>query len=113
MVIGADNDTGFVFPIRAAERLSNIRFGLLPEIFTQIGDLKKESSALRDRVANLQQQRDEALGIAERRKQEIDNLDGALKKTETALKRKSRALRFFRGTSTALAIATATLLIVK
>jgi hypothetical protein len=113
MVTGAKGDTGFVFPIRAAERLSNIRFGLLPEIFSQFADMKKESHLLRDRVANLQQQFAEASGIAERRKQEIDNLNGVLQKSEKELRKKSRALRFFRGTTVTLAIVSATLLIVK
>jgi hypothetical protein len=113
MVIGARSDTGFVLPIRAAERLSNIRFGLLPEIFSQFADMKKESHILRDRVANLQQQFAEASGIAERRKQEIDNLNDVLQKSEKELRKKSRALRFFRGTTVTLAIVSATLLIVK
>ncbi|MCG3119587.1 MAG: hypothetical protein ALAOOOJD_02025 [bacterium] len=113
MVIGAKGDTGFVFPIRAAERLSNIRFELLPEIFSQIGDLKKETGVLRDRIRNLEQQYNEASGIAERRRIEIDNLNGALTKTEKALKKKSLALRFFRGTTSVLAIATTAVLIIK
>jgi hypothetical protein len=113
MVTGAKGDTGFVFPIRAAERLSNIRFGLLPEIFAQLGDLKKESSVLRDRVGNLQQQYDEAIGIAERRKVEIDNLNAVLKKSEDELKKKSRLLRFFRFTTIGFAISTATLALLK
>jgi len=113
MVIGAKGDTGFVFPLRAAERLSNIRFGLLPEIFSQVSDLKRESTVLRVRVSNLQQQYDEANSIAERRKQEVDNLNGVLQKSEIALRKKSVALRFFRATTVGLAIATATLLLVK
>jgi len=113
MVIGAKSDTGFVFPIRVAERLSNIRFGLLPEIFAQLGDLKKESSVLRERVGNLQQQFNEANGIAERRQQEIDNLNGVLDKSEKELKKKSRLLRFFRFTTIGFAISTATLALLK
>lgn len=113
MVIGAKNDTGFVLPIRVAERLSNIRFGLLPEVFAQLGDLKQESSVLRERVGNLQQQFNEANGIAERRKQEIDNLNGVLDKSEKELKKKSRLLRFFRFTTIGFAISTATLALLK
>jgi hypothetical protein len=113
MVIGAKGDTGFVFPIRAAERLSNIRFGLLPEIFSQLADLKRESSVLRNRLGNLQQQFDEASGIAERRKKEIDNLNGILKESEVELRKKNMALKFFRVATAALAISTATLLLSK
>ncbi len=113
MVIDTKGDTGFVIPIRAAERLSNIRFGVLPELFTLWGNFIDENAVLRARVGNLQQQYDEAIGIAERRKQEIDNLNGVLEKSEKELKKKSRLLRFFRFTTIGFAISTATLFIVK
>jgi hypothetical protein len=113
MVIDTKGDTGFVVPIRAAERLSNARFGVLPRVFSLWGQLEEQNNVLNNRIKNLELQVQETTRIAETRKQEVDELKGSLEQTNEALKRKSFALRFFRGTTIALAIATATLLIVK
>ncbi|MDZ7290850.1 MAG: hypothetical protein ONB44_06570 [candidate division KSB1 bacterium] len=113
MVVDTKGDTGFVLPIRAAERLSNIRFGLLPQIFSSWGDLKKQTAVLRDRVSNLELQTHEALGIAERRKQEIDDLNRVLTKSEKELVKKNRLLKFYRATTVVFGITTATLFIMR
>ncbi|MGH7452743.1 MAG: hypothetical protein ACRENG_15455 [bacterium] len=113
MVIDTKGDTGFVVPIRAAERLSNVRFGVLPRVFDLWGQLEAQNNVLNSRVQNLEQQVQEATRIAETRKQEVDELKKALGETEGALKRKNFGLKFFRGTTVAFAIATATLLIIK
>jgi hypothetical protein len=113
MVIDTKGDTGFVVPIRAAERLSNVRFGVLPRVFDLWGQLEAQNSVLNNRVTNLEQQVREATQIAETRRQEVDELKKALNNTEGALKRKSFGLKFFRGTTVVFAIATATLLIIK
>lgn len=113
MVIDTKGDTGFVVPIRAAEKLSNVRFGVLPRVFDLWGQLEAQNSVLNSRVQNLEQQVQECTRIAETRKQEVDELKQALGETNATLKRKNRLLRFFRGTSVVLGIATATLAILR
>lgn len=113
MVIDTKGDTGFVVPIRAAERLSNARFGVLPRVFDLWDQLETQNNVLNERIKNLEQQVREATQIAETRRQEVDELKQALGETTATLKRKNRLLRFFRGTSVVLGIATATLLIIK
>lgn len=113
MVIDTKGDTGFVVPIRAAEKLSNVRFGVLPRVFNLWDQLEAQNNVLNGRVANLEQQVQEATSIAETRKQEVDELKKALGETESALKRKNFGLKFFRGTTVVFAIAAATLFIIK
>jgi hypothetical protein len=113
MVTDVQNDTGFVVPIRAAERLSNIRFVLLPQLFAGWTDLKNERDALLGQVTNLEQQVAEAKKIAENRRQANALLDNRLKDTEKVLKRKSFALKFYRFTTIALGAAAATLFITR
>jgi hypothetical protein len=113
MVIDTKGDTGFVIPIRGAERLSNVRFGVLPRVFDLWGQLEAQNNVLNNRIKNLELQIEETTRIAESRKQQVAELKEALDQTNKALKRKSFGLRFFRGTSVVLTIATATLLIIK
>ena len=113
MVTDTKGDTGFVIPIRAAERLSNIRFRLLPEVFDGWTDLRNERDALSSQVNNLQQQADEASGIAERRKQEVELCRGQLDETEKILKRKNFGLKFYRVAAVVFAISTATLVLTR
>jgi hypothetical protein len=113
MITDTKGDTGFVIPIRAAERLSNIRFGLLPRVFGLWGQLQEQNGVLNGRVKNLEQQVQECTRIAESRQQEVEELKKALDETESALKKKNFGLKFFRGTTVALGIATAAILIVK
>jgi hypothetical protein len=111
MVTDAERDTGFVLPIRAAERLSNLRFRFLPEFFAGWSELKAQRDVLSDRVKNLEQQATTATEIAERRKQQNEALQKNLEETSRVLKRKNFAVKFYRSTTILLAVATATLLI--
>jgi hypothetical protein len=113
MITDTKGDTGFVIPIRAAERLSNVRFGVLPHVFELWGQLQAQNDVLTGRTLNLEQQVQECTRIAESRKQEVDELRQALDETESALKKKNFGLKFFRGTTVALGIATAAILIIK
>src|SRR5574341_176578 len=101
MITDTKGDTGFVIPLRAAERLSNIRFGLLPRVFGLWGQLQEQNGVLNGRVKNLEQQVQECTRIAESRQQEVEELKKALDETESALKKKNFGLKFFRGTTVA------------
>ncbi len=113
MVTDADQDTGFVIPMQAAIRLSNIRFQFLPQFFGAFTLLRNQRDALQEQTANLAQQRDEALGIAERRRLEVELLDQRLKETETVLKRRNFWYKFFRISTIALGVTTGVLLLTR